>query len=86
MHRHGQLINSVISTVAPRLKEITEADQLMYTSKSVPVAAVAKQQHSQMMKKMSLPWWKTLGWEDDEVDEDEKERVVAEVMLETMGV
>ena len=72
--------------MAPNLKDVTQVDVDMYSSRSLPIASVAKQHHNQMMKKLQLPWWKTLAWEDDEVDEDERERVISEVMLETMGV
>ncbi|XP_012941551.1 IQ calmodulin-binding motif-containing protein 1 [Aplysia californica] len=74
-------------SLAPSLGDITAADVDMYSSRSLPVATAAKQQHKLMMRRLQQPWWKTLGWEEEEeVDEDERERVVAEVLLETMGV
>uniref|UniRef100_A0A0B6ZDD5 IQ calmodulin-binding motif-containing protein 1 n=2 Tax=Arion vulgaris TaxID=1028688 RepID=A0A0B6ZDD5_9EUPU len=72
--------------LAPSLKEITEDDVQMYSSRSLPVATAAKHQHNQMMKKLQQPWWKSLGMDDLEVDEDEKERVEAEILLQTMGL
>ena len=72
--------------MAPSLPELSDSDVKMYSSTSLPIATAAKQQHQQQMKKLNLPWWKTLAMGDAEVDEDERERVVAEVLLETMGV
>merc|ERR1719239_401658 len=72
--------------LAPSLPELSDSDVKMYSSTSLPVATAAKQQHQQQMKKLNLPWWKSLAMGDAEVDEDERERVVAEVFLDTMGV
>ncbi|XP_029461066.1 IQ calmodulin-binding motif-containing protein 1 [Rhinatrema bivittatum] len=54
---------------APNLKEVTEKHLEVFTSRSVPVAAKAKQCHNTMLKYTRWPWWKKLGEEfmDDEV-------------------
>ncbi|BFZ06420.1 hypothetical protein BsWGS_09459 [Bradybaena similaris] len=71
---------------APSLKDITEADLMAFSSRSLPIATAAKHQHSQVMTKLQQPWWKTLGMDDLEVDEDEKENVEAEVLLQALGL
>ncbi|XP_030065621.1 IQ calmodulin-binding motif-containing protein 1 isoform X2 [Microcaecilia unicolor] len=54
---------------APVLKEATEKHLEDFTSRSMPVAAKAKQCHNTMLKYTRWPWWKKLGDEfmDDEV-------------------
>ncbi|MEE6521633.1 hypothetical protein FKM82_019894 [Ascaphus truei] len=54
---------------APGLAEVSEKDLDMFTSRSVPVAAKAKQCHGTMLKATRWPWWKKLG--DDFIDEDD---------------
>ncbi|XP_069472795.1 IQ calmodulin-binding motif-containing protein 1 [Ambystoma mexicanum] len=53
---------------APGLKESTAKDVEIFTSRSVPVAARAKQSHNIMLKSTRWPWWKKLG--DEFMDED----------------
>ncbi|XP_069080376.1 IQ calmodulin-binding motif-containing protein 1 isoform X2 [Pleurodeles waltl] len=57
---------------APGLKESTEKDLDIYTSRSIPVATKAKQCHNLMLKYTRWPWWKKLGDEfmDDEAVDD----------------
>lgn len=86
IHYSPYLFYSIILTVAPGLKDLSQKDVEMYSSRSLPIAMAAKMEHNKAMKKLQLPWWKTLGMDDEEVDEDEKERVEAEVRLETLGV
>nr|XP_033800735.1 IQ calmodulin-binding motif-containing protein 1 isoform X4 [Geotrypetes seraphini] len=54
---------------APGLKEATEKHLEVFTSRSMPVAAKAKQCHNTLLKYTRWPWWKKLGDEfmDDEV-------------------
>lgn len=78
--------NLLSISAAPSLKDITEGDLMAFSSRSLPIATAAKHQHSQMMTKLQRPWWKTLGMDDLEVDEDEKENVEAEVLLQAFGL
>ncbi|XP_060118446.1 IQ calmodulin-binding motif-containing protein 1 [Heteronotia binoei] len=58
---------------APSLAESTMEDVNIYTSRSVPVVARAKQCHYTMLKYTQWPWWKKLGEEflyDGGVSED----------------
>ncbi|KAM5153212.1 IQ calmodulin-binding motif-containing protein 1 [Mantella aurantiaca] len=54
---------------APNLKEATEKDIDLFTSRSIPVALKAKQSHSTMLKRSRWPWWKKLS--DEFVEEDD---------------
>lgn len=54
---------------APSLKEATEKDIDLFTSRSIPVALKAKQSHSTMLKRSRWPWWKKLS--DEFVEEDD---------------
>ncbi|XP_075465991.1 IQ calmodulin-binding motif-containing protein 1 [Ascaphus truei] len=54
---------------APGLAEVSGKDLDMFTSRSVPVAAKAKQCHGTMLKATRWPWWKKLG--DEFIDEDD---------------
>ncbi|XP_043930956.1 IQ calmodulin-binding motif-containing protein 1 [Protopterus annectens] len=46
---------------APGLKEVTEKELDLFTSRSLPVAARAKQSHNTMLQFTRWPWWKKLG-------------------------
>ncbi|CAL1544110.1 unnamed protein product [Lymnaea stagnalis] len=72
--------------LAPNLQEVTQKDVDMYSSRSLPIATVAKQQHNQTLLRLQQPWWKVLGMDDLEPNEEEKERIRAEVHLETLGI
>ncbi|GCB61227.1 hypothetical protein scyTo_0012875 [Scyliorhinus torazame] len=59
---HAQ-INTDIELLmnAPSLKEATEQDTVMFSSRSVPVATRARQSHNTMLQFTRGPWWKKLG-------------------------
>ncbi|XP_056390588.1 IQ calmodulin-binding motif-containing protein 1 isoform X2 [Hyla sarda] len=57
---------------APSLKDATEKDVDLFTSRSVPVALKAKQCHSTMLKRSRWPWWKKLS--DEFVEENDSIR------------
>ncbi|NXP48252.1 IQCB1 protein, partial [Heliornis fulica] len=63
---------------APGLAQSTEKDLDVFRSRSIPVAAKARQSHNTMLKYTFWPWWKKLG---DEFMEDD---VIAE--LETLFI
>ncbi|XP_078083977.1 IQ calmodulin-binding motif-containing protein 1 isoform X3 [Mustelus asterias] len=46
---------------APGLNEATEEDTAVFSSRSVPVAARARQSHNTMLQFTRGPWWKKLG-------------------------
>ncbi|XP_041056099.1 IQ calmodulin-binding motif-containing protein 1 isoform X2 [Carcharodon carcharias] len=46
---------------APGLKEATKEDTAVFSSRSVPVAARARQSHNTMLQFTRGPWWKKLG-------------------------
>ncbi|XP_063790110.1 IQ calmodulin-binding motif-containing protein 1 [Pseudophryne corroboree] len=54
---------------APSLRDATEKDIDLFTSRSVPVSHKAKQCHSTMLKRSRWPWWKKLS--DEFVEEDD---------------
>ncbi|GFR71692.1 IQ calmodulin-binding motif-containing protein 1 [Elysia marginata] len=75
--------------LAPPLKDVTEKDVAMYSSRSLPVAVAAKDRHARSLRLKQLPWWKILGEEGDGDAEDlqeERERMEAEMLLEAMGI
>uniref|UniRef100_A0A8C3VE85 IQ motif containing B1 n=1 Tax=Catharus ustulatus TaxID=91951 RepID=A0A8C3VE85_CATUS len=53
---------------APGLAEATEKDLGAFMSRSIPVAAKARQTHNTMLKYTRWPWWKKLGDEFVEYD------------------
>ncbi|NXX11977.1 IQCB1 protein, partial [Podargus strigoides] len=53
---------------APGLAETTEEDLKVFMSRSIPVAAKARESHNTMLKYTHWPWWKKLG--DEFVEED----------------
>ncbi|XP_072274015.1 IQ calmodulin-binding motif-containing protein 1 [Pyxicephalus adspersus] len=53
---------------APSLKDATEKDIDLFTSRSIPVALKAKQSHNTMLKRSCWPWWKKLS--DEFIEED----------------
>ncbi|KAM4026053.1 IQ calmodulin-binding motif-containing protein 1 [Anomaloglossus baeobatrachus] len=64
-------INTDLSMLmgAPSLRDATEKDVTVFTSRSVPVAHKAKQSHSTMLKRSRWPWWKRLS--DEFVGDDD---------------
>ena len=70
-----------ISPVAPPLKEVTQKDVEMYSSRSLAVATKAKEQHIAMLKRLQQPWWRQKWQEDDELDEEEMEKLESELQL-----
>ncbi|KAK3787699.1 hypothetical protein RRG08_031928 [Elysia crispata] len=74
--------------LAPPLKDVTEKDVAMYSSRSLPVAVAAKDRHLKMLRTKQLPWWKILGEEEGDAEDfqEEKERLEAEMLLEAMGI
>uniref|UniRef100_A0A2C9KEL5 IQ calmodulin-binding motif-containing protein 1 n=1 Tax=Biomphalaria glabrata TaxID=6526 RepID=A0A2C9KEL5_BIOGL len=72
--------------LAPRLQDVTQKDIDMYSSRSLPVATVAKQQHNETLRRLQQPWWKVLGMEEVEVNEDENDRIKAEIFLDNLGI
>ncbi|XP_041373463.1 IQ calmodulin-binding motif-containing protein 1-like [Gigantopelta aegis] len=73
LHRDALLArletDSELILLAPSLKEVKEDDVYMYSSRSVPVMVKAKMNHKDILHKLSQPWWKRLGEEDDEAIE-----------------
>ena len=53
----------------------------MYSSRSLAVATKAKEQHNAMLKRLQQPWWRQKWQEDDELDEEEKEKLESELQL-----
>ncbi|NWJ05205.1 IQCB1 protein, partial [Crypturellus undulatus] len=64
---------------APGLAESTEKDLGIFMSRSVPVAAKAKQSHTTMLKYTRWPWWRKLGDEFVEGDVIPDEDLTAEL-------
>ena len=75
-YRHGWFMFAV----APPLKDVTQKDVEMYSSRSLPVATKAKQQHNAMLQRLQQPWWRQ-EWQDDELDEEEKDKIESEIQL-----
>ncbi|XP_070175320.1 IQ calmodulin-binding motif-containing protein 1-like [Littorina saxatilis] len=75
--------DSELLVLAPPLKDVTEKDVEMYSSRSLPVATKAKQQHTAVLTRLQRPWWRQKWQEDDEpeMDEDERERMESELQL-----
>lgn len=73
--------DSELLFLAPPLKDITQKDVEMYSSRSLPVATKAKSQHNVTLQRLQRPWWRQQWEEDDEVDEAERENYIAEMNL-----
>ena len=67
--------------MAPPLNSITQKDVEMFSSRSLPIATKAKQQHNETLAKLQRPWWKQKWDEDGEIDENEREQLEAELNL-----
>ncbi|GFN86337.1 Iq calmodulin-binding motif-containing protein 1-like [Plakobranchus ocellatus] len=74
--------------LAPPLKDVTEKDVAMYSSRSLPVAIAAKERHAKTLRMRQLPWWKILGEEEEDPEDvkEGKEQLEAELLLEAMGI
>ncbi|KAH9509779.1 IQ calmodulin-binding motif-containing protein 1 [Bulinus truncatus] len=72
--------------LAPSLQAVTQKDIDMYSSRSLPVATVAKQQHNETLKRLQQPWWKVLGMDELEINDDDKDRIKAELFLDNLGL
>ncbi|KAG2459597.1 IQCB1 protein, partial [Polypterus senegalus] len=71
-------------TNMPSLKEATTKDIDIFTSRSVPVAARARQSHNAMLQYMRWPWWKKLGDEfldPENIPEDNLEAEIDSLYL-----
>ncbi|XP_075613162.1 IQ calmodulin-binding motif-containing protein 1 isoform X1 [Balearica regulorum gibbericeps] len=71
---------------APGLAETTEKDLDVFMSRSIPVAAKARQSHNTMLKYTRWPWWKKLGDEFVEDDVIPDDALNAEAELETLFI
>lgn len=58
----------------------------MFMSRSIPVAAKARQSHNTMLKYTHWPWWKKLGDEFVEDDVIPGDALNAEAELETLFI
>ncbi|XP_050407309.2 IQ calmodulin-binding motif-containing protein 1 [Patella vulgata] len=58
--------DSDLVQLAPKLKDVTDKDVEMYTSRSVPVATKARLNHVETLRRLQKPWWKRLGEEDED--------------------
>ena len=50
------------------MNNVTSEDVESFSSRSRPVAAAARRQHNEMLKRLKQPWWKSLSEETDERD------------------
>ncbi|GCC33153.1 hypothetical protein chiPu_0011621, partial [Chiloscyllium punctatum] len=66
---------------APGLKEATEKDVEVFSSRSVPVAARARQSHNTMLQYTRGPWWKKLGDEFQDPEMIDTEDMDFDLML-----
>uniref|UniRef100_A0A8C5WP70 IQ motif containing B1 n=1 Tax=Laticauda laticaudata TaxID=8630 RepID=A0A8C5WP70_LATLA len=69
---------------APSLSECTMKDLNVFMSRSVPVAAKAKQSHNTVLKYMQSPWWKKLEEDFFKEEIDSVDPTTAE--LETLFI
>ena len=53
---------------SPNLNDVTREHVELFSSRSRPVAAAARRQHNETLKKLKDPWWKSLTEENDEKD------------------
>ena len=72
-----------MAAIQSPLASLTDKDVEMYSSRSLPVATKAKQQHAAMVTRLQRPWWRTKWQEGEEegMDDDEKERLESELMM-----
>ncbi|KAK7495678.1 hypothetical protein BaRGS_00013125 [Batillaria attramentaria] len=73
--------DSELLLLAPPLKDVTQKDVEMYSSRSLPVATKAKAQHNATLQRLQRPWWRQQWEEDEEIDELERENYIAEMNL-----
>ncbi|XP_059145860.1 IQ calmodulin-binding motif-containing protein 1-like [Physella acuta] len=72
--------------LAPDLDSASMSDIDMYSCKPLPIKTAAKLLHSQTLKELQQPWWKTLVKQDFEEYYDKKEEAEAEAHLQTLGI
>ena len=65
-----------VFTVAPSLKDVTDKDIEMFTSRSVPVATKARLNHTEELKLLRQPWWKKLTDEIQDQEYDEEDHIL----------
>ncbi|XP_064594930.1 IQ calmodulin-binding motif-containing protein 1-like [Liolophura sinensis] len=66
--------DSELLMYAPPLKDLTDKDVDMFSSRSVPVAARAQQAHKEELRLLRQPWWRKLGDEyQDQLYEEEQD-------------
>ncbi|MBN3306559.1 IQCB1 protein, partial [Amia calva] len=77
-------INSEVDLLmnAPGLKDATEQDISKFMSRSVPVAARAKQSHNTLLQFNRWPWWKKLG--DEFLDPEQLPKDNMNIDFETL--
>ncbi|KAJ8306892.1 hypothetical protein KUTeg_014976 [Tegillarca granosa] len=65
--------DSELICLAPTLKDATEKDAEMYSSRSLPVATKARVNHMEQLKLMKQPWWKKLTdeYQDQEYEDED---------------
>lgn len=73
-------------SVAPDLDRASMSDIDMYSCKPFPIKTAAKLLHSQRLKELQQPWWKTFVKEDFEEYHDKKEKAEAEAQLESLEI
>ncbi|XP_076456279.1 IQ calmodulin-binding motif-containing protein 1-like [Babylonia areolata] len=61
--------DSELLELAPALKDVTQKDVDMYSSRSLPVATKAKAQHSATLNHLQRPWWRRRQWEREDRDD-----------------
>ena len=50
------------------MNDVTSEHVELFSSRSRPVAAAARRQHNETLKRLKEPWWKLLMEENDEKD------------------
>lgn len=65
--------------MAPPLKDVTQKDVEMFSSRSLPVATKAKAQHNVSLQRLQRPWWRQLLDEEEEMDDALQEQLEAEM-------
>lgn len=73
--------DSELVELAPPLTNVTEKDAEMYSSRSLAVATKAKLQHNETLRRLQQPWWRQKWEETYEMDEDDREKMEAELDL-----
>ncbi|XP_025084498.1 IQ calmodulin-binding motif-containing protein 1-like [Pomacea canaliculata] len=71
--------DSELLLLAPPLKDVTQKDVEMFSSRSLPVATKAKAQHNVSLQRLQRPWWRQLWDEEEEMDDALQEQLEAEM-------